>query len=170
MALKEGKYQNLSEHIQSQFDISINLSIPVLVYLICETLKGSGLQALLICGTLQGLYSWKNLGREKRLVVLSTVRYLAYMMRQIGAIVVGILAPVYFRSKSPIPVNMLAGFTAVVVLLQLLIAFVTMKAMQLLNYSSQQLLSQTEVIVTLLSSIGSGGLINFIFAFGTRND
>lgn len=58
LVLKKGKYSTLSASMSTQFDITITLMVPIFTYLVCETLKGSGLQALLICGVLQGVYGW----------------------------------------------------------------------------------------------------------------
>mgnify|MGYP006893283004 CR=1 FL=1 len=69
---------------------------PIFAYLVCESVNGNGLQALILTGMLQGIYGLENLEASKKSVVTSTVRYVAYLMRQIGCVIVGMMAPFYF--------------------------------------------------------------------------
>lgn len=72
---------------------------------------GSGLQSLIFCGLLQSIYGLQNLEAQKRMVVKSTVRYIAFLMRQIGGVLLGILAPFFLRYKSPIDLPVLVAFS-----------------------------------------------------------
>jgi NhaP-type Na+/H+ or K+/H+ antiporter len=116
LVLKQGKYQALTGHLSSQFDISITLMVPIFTYLVCQTFQGSGLQSLISCGLLQGLYALQNLDKSKRDVVTSTIRYVAYLMRQIGGVLVGMLAP-FFVKQSEISSATLVGFVLIVLIL-----------------------------------------------------
>ena len=64
---------------------------------------------------LQGLYSWKNLVRSKLTVVKSAVRYIAFLMRQIAALVIGMVAPFYLKYKLPQNFQILVLFTTLTV-------------------------------------------------------
>lgn len=169
LILKEGKYQNLSNNISSNFDISITLVIPIFAFLICETLKGSGLQAVLICGLLQGVYGLKNITQEKRRVVLSTVRYVSFLMRQIASLIIGILVPFFIRYKSPLPFSQLLIMTLAIFLLQILTSFIVLKMFNTIN-GQHRIINRAEMQVSILQSFCSCGVINFVFAFGTKND
>lgn len=133
LVLKEGRYQQLSESITSNFDLSITLMSPIFCYLICETLSASGCQALICCGLFQGIYGWKNIQERQLLVVESTVRYVSFLMRQIGCVVIGILAPFYFRFKMPMSTVNLLIFTVLTFLVHLLFTLVTVKLFKAVN-------------------------------------
>jgi hypothetical protein len=89
-------------------------------------------------------------------------------MRQIGCIVIGILAPFYFRYKMPMSATNLAIFTLLTLLFHLLLTMITTTIFKAVN--QYRALNTAEVQVQMLQSLGTSGIINFVFAFGTRDD
>lgn len=96
LAMKQQeKYQQLTEQFSQHSDISIFIMTPIFTFLVAEMLGCSGLNTLIACGIFQSVYAKHNLNDQKNSSIDSTVNYLAYLMRQVGSILIGIFFPCY---------------------------------------------------------------------------
>lgn len=91
---KQERYQRLTSQIPiGKFDVAIFIMTPMLANLVAETFSCSGFNTLLCCGLFNGLYSRRNLEPQKDMSVQQTVRYLAYILRQVSYVIIGIVSP-----------------------------------------------------------------------------
>jgi magnesium-transporting ATPase (P-type) len=89
---------------------------------VCESLQGSGNLSLIVYGLLQAIYGLQNLSNSKNRVITNTIKYMAYLMRQIGSILIGILAPIFFKYNSPLSNQKLWLFTCLSILTQMVLS------------------------------------------------
>jgi len=95
LAIKQqDKYQRLSQQIQMhKFDVAIFILTPIFANLLAETFSCSGFNTLICCGLFNGVYTRQNLDHQKDKTVQSAVHYIAYLMRHISYLLIGLVVP-----------------------------------------------------------------------------
>lgn len=100
------------------------------------------------------------------MAILSSVRYLGYMSRQIGCIIIGILIPVYV-SKVDFSIPSFFFFLIGSSSLQFLVTILMQRTL-FITFGAPLPASQRRAMLFQASSMT--GILNFKYAFGTKND
>ena len=152
---------------------------PILANLVAETLKCSGFNTVLCCGLFNGLYSRRNLSIQQDISVQLTMRYIAYILRQISYILIGLVTPflIIQHKLGFVHVIMVIYYNlSMVLIVWLLNTFAMPKLIhpclsqrqrnQSLNMNNQKK-NRMEGFVHIFQAFSTQGPINFTFAMAT---